>query len=145
MYVTSIDEITCHSLPGKLYLGSASSVLYVTKYDINTIISLADPQHIKEVEDHYKFMVSDTEEKETCEQMHEILMKTNSIIREKLQQGKNVLVHCRAGISRSATVVISFICDFMGYSYRQGYLLVQKNRNVIEPNAGFEALLKQLY
>ena len=77
--------------------------------------------------------------------MHEILMKTNSIIREKLQQGKNVLVHCRAGISRSATVVISFICDFMGYSYRQGYLLVQKNRNVIEPNAGFEALLKQLY
>ena len=52
------------------------------------------------------------------------------------QQGR-VLVHCRAGVSRSATVCIAYIMHKQGLSLDSAYEFVKSKRPVIDPNINF--------
>ena len=63
-------------------------------------------------------------------------------IDSKLNKGEKVLVHCHAGISRSATVVIYYLMKKFGLSYNDAYSIVKLKRNIINPNPGFIHQLK---
>lgn len=71
-------------------------------------------------------------------------VQCHQFIEKALTEGASVLVHCRAGISRSATLVISYLMKAQGLSFKDAYLKVQSVRSCIEPNAGFCRQL-QLY
>lgn len=58
--------------------------------------------------------------------------------------GENVLVHCRAGVSRSATVVIAYIMAYHGWSVDKCLAHVTQNRPRANPNPGFRAQLGSL-
>jgi len=64
-------------------------------------------------------------------------------IEKSLAAGKNVLVHCQQGISRSASVVIAYLIKNHGMSYEFAFAFVKKYRACIEPNPGFVECLKQ--
>ncbi|KAK9762249.1 dual specificity phosphatase 19 [Basidiobolus ranarum] len=55
------------------------------------------------------------------------------------QLGKNarILVHCQAGISRSATVVIAYLMKYQDISLDEAYILVHLARPIICPNDSF--------
>lgn len=65
-------------------------------------------------------------------------------IEELLSEGHTILVHCRAGVSRSATLVIAWYILFGGLSYDDAYECVSKARNIIFPNWDFQDILKRL-
>ena len=66
---------------------------------------------------------------------------TCNFIRQKLyEEGKNVYVHCHAGVSRSATIVIHFLMKHYNISLAEAYQIVIDKRN-IRPNDSF---LRQL-
>ncbi|KAK0735226.1 protein-tyrosine phosphatase-like protein, partial [Lasiosphaeria miniovina] len=48
-----------------------------------------------------------------------------------------VLVHCRMGISRSATVVIAYLMKKHGQSVDEALAAVRAKRRIVSPNAGF--------
>lgn len=53
-----------------------------------------------------------------------------------------VLVHCNAGISRSASFIIAYLLQKRVFKrYKDAYNYVKKARPVIEPNRGFEKQL----
>lgn len=56
----------------------------------------------------------------------------------------NVLVHCNAGVSRSATIVIGYLILVKNYTYDDAYSLVKIARCCIRPNKGFEEQLKRM-
>ena len=56
-------------------------------------------------------------------------------------EGGRVLVHCHAGISRSATTVISYLMKEHGMALNPATQLVRSRRWFINPNPGF---VKQL-
>jgi protein-tyrosine phosphatase len=55
---------------------------------------------------------------------------------------KNVLVHCHAGISRSAAIVCAYLMTKNGWSFSEALNFIKKRRNRVKPNENFVYLLK---
>uniref|UniRef100_A0A915Q594 Dual specificity protein phosphatase 14 n=1 Tax=Setaria digitata TaxID=48799 RepID=A0A915Q594_9BILA len=54
-----------------------------------------------------------------------------------ITSGGNVLVHCVAGVSRSASVCLAFLTKFRCKSLRQAYQFMAQKRPLVRPNIGF--------
>ncbi|KAK4704479.1 hypothetical protein P7C70_g1734, partial [Phenoliferia sp. Uapishka_3] len=69
--------------------------------------------------------------------------QTLEFIEEARRQGGKVLVHCRVGVSRSATVVIAYLMRELELDLKSAYLLTRSRRlNIlIQPNLPFAATL----
>eukprot|EP01027_Heterolobosea_sp_BB2_P012439 GEZU01018032.1.p2 GENE.GEZU01018032.1~~GEZU01018032.1.p2 ORF type:complete len:123 (+),score=39.38 GEZU01018032.1:574-942(+) len=63
-------------------------------------------------------------------------------IEEAKKQNGNVLVHCQAGVSRSASVVIGYLMHSRKLPYAEAFKLVKEKRGIIAPNSGFVKQLK---
>lgn len=64
-------------------------------------------------------------------------------VRGHIENGKNVLVHCAAGVSRSASLVIAYMMKVKGMSFTESHNYVKSKRGVIQPNEGFIEQLKK--
>ena len=53
-----------------------------------------------------------------------------------------ILVHCMAGASRSATIVIAYLMWNQKMSYHNALNIVQQKRPIVWPNLGFKEQLK---
>jgi dual specificity phosphatase 12 len=69
---------------------------------------------------------------------------------EFIENADKVFVHCSAGVSRSATIVIAYFMYKEKKSYYEAYFFVKNKRKFISPNGGFveqllnfEKLLKE--
>ncbi|XP_035226324.1 dual specificity protein phosphatase 3-like [Stegodyphus dumicola] len=62
--------------------------------------------------------------------------EASQFIQDALKTGGKVLVHCRAGISRSATLVCAYLMLKEGFSVQEAVKAVRKHRAII-PNDGF--------
>lgn len=63
------------------------------------------------------------------------------------EQDKNIkiLFHCYAGISRSTTLAIAFLCKAKDLSLTHAIALAENQRPIIKPNSGFlKALIEYL-
>lgn len=58
-------------------------------------------------------------------------------IKDGMRQG-GVLVHCFAGVSRSATCVIAYLMQERQMQFEQAFSFVSKRRPVVFPNMGFQ-------
>lgn len=63
---------------------------------------------------------------------------SNEFIETALKVSSNkVYVHCVAGISRSATLVIAYIMKTRSMTFNEAFDLVKLKRRVVDPNEGF--------
>ncbi len=63
-------------------------------------------------------------------------------INQQILNGGGVLVHCEEGISRSSTIVTSYLMRYHQMKRNEAYVKVKANRPVIDPNPGFYQQLK---
>uniref|UniRef100_A0A8C2AXU1 protein-serine/threonine phosphatase n=1 Tax=Cyprinus carpio TaxID=7962 RepID=A0A8C2AXU1_CYPCA len=64
----------------------------------------------------------------------------NFIVKAKKNNSK-CLVHCKMGVSRSASTVIAYAMKEYGWSHEKAYTFVKQKRNIAQPNPAF---MKQL-
>lgn len=58
------------------------------------------------------------------------------------KEGSKVLVHCKMGVSRSASVVIAYAMKAFSWNFDQAMIHVKKKRNCIKPNKSFLSQLE---
>lgn len=63
-------------------------------------------------------------------------------ISQAVKSKNGVLVHCAAGISRSASVIIYYLMRAKGLTYDQAYGRLKRFRPIVQPNPGFEKQLR---
>ena len=61
----------------------------------------------------------------------------DALINDNKEKKNRVFIHCMAGVSRSASVVISYLMKSRNYTLCDGYIHVKKCRSRIMPNQGF--------
>ncbi|MBN3281213.1 DUS16 phosphatase, partial [Polyodon spathula] len=122
-----------------LYLGSQKDVLNKDlmaqngiTFVLNASNSCPKPDFISE--SHFmRIPVNDN----YCEKLLPWLDKTNGFIDKAKVSNCRVIVHCLAGISRSATIAIAYIMKTMGLSSDDAYRFVKDRRPSISPNFNF--------
>lgn len=72
------------------------------------------------------------------------IAKVLPFIEEGLRMNVGTLVHCHAGVSRSASLVVAFIMQTRGLSYDDALALVRECRWCVSPNEGFVRQLREL-
>lgn len=70
--------------------------------------------------------------------------KAIEFINKAVTSGGRVLVHCFAGVSRSASTVIAYFMTTRKMSFMDAFNFVKKRRPVIFPNFGFQKQLMEL-
>ncbi|XP_069609024.1 protein phosphatase Slingshot homolog 3 isoform X2 [Ranitomeya imitator] len=67
--------------------------------------------------------------------------ETHSFISSARRKGTCVLVHCKMGVSRSASTVIAYAMKEYEWTFEEALKHVKERRSIVQPNAGF---LRQL-
>lgn len=140
-----IDSVPDEIING-LYLGdihSSRNLNSLRNLGITTIVNMtSEPNAFSENEFTYKnYPISDSiEQLIDMEEIEKIMNLIDEVINKK---GEKVLVHCQAGISRSATVVIMYLMKSQKIKAEDAYALCKSKRRVVGPNVGFLAQIYQ--
>jgi len=65
-------------------------------------------------------------------------------LNEWISQGNRVIVHCMAGMSRSVSVVITYLMVYKGWSFRTSHDLVRLRRWQTDIYPGFMRVLEEI-
>lgn len=127
-----------------LYLGNkfnAANRELLVKLDIKHVIDIGsknDKFH-NDVAKYYLCDIPDSGETDIVSKFDCIFKVIDGAIEKK----ENVLVHCREGISRSATVMIGYMMTKHDHTYDSAYEHVQEKRPCISPNMSFLVQLQK--
>ncbi|KAM3721536.1 Dual specificity protein phosphatase [Dirofilaria immitis] len=80
-----------------------------------------------------KLWIDDTPETNIYSHLESVSDQIEAVI----ANGGAVLVHCIAGVSRSATICLAFLTKYRCQSLRDAYFLMLSKRPLVRPNIGF--------
>ena len=125
-----MSQITANIYLGNLF--DAQNIQKLLKLGIKKVLSLiTDTQLLKypdEIE-HKLIKIEDYPKENIIQYFYECLLF--------IDDNKKVLVHCVAGASRSATIIVAFIMWKNQLEYSEAIKLVEQIRPIICPNYGF--------
>lgn len=139
--ILNISEI----LPG-VYLsgldgGYNESVLQFL--GINHVIRILDGSHFCNRVRYNNITSTDIDAPDRHPRFVERILKTGiKSSYEHYINGDSILIHCRMGISRSASVAIGLIMKIMNINYDKAFDIVKMKRPIIKPFRGFSEHLK---
>jgi Leucine-rich repeat (LRR) protein len=148
------DQYVPDKIIDGIYLGSARCIENVTameeleKRKISHVLSIGKeivmnldkyPEKLKNDFNHKTYDIADSPHEDIVTIFREI----KSFMDTAREEG-GCLVHCVAGISRSASVVIAYIMQLENMTYDQAEKFVRSKRPCVKPNDGFETQLKDL-
>jgi protein-tyrosine phosphatase len=137
--------IDCAKVIPHLFIGSAKVAKNKTQLDylqINTIINCSiEVDNFFENDKKYKYINlfwKDNFRQNILVQLDPLCEK----IYKEVSRGRNVFVHCYAGISRSASIIIAYLIKYNQMTYYSAYKHLHSIRSIINPNSGFIEQLK---
>ncbi|RDB24319.1 Dual specificity protein phosphatase 1B [Hypsizygus marmoreus] len=134
------------SITGRLYVGSLSAVQdkeLLHEHRISHLIQVLDAPWLPLSEkDGFNCYRIDILDQSTADLRPHLEAVCNHIDRA-LKNGRNVLVHCQQGISRSPAIVIAYLIRNHGMSFDNAYALLKRKRACIKPNSGFVSALRE--
>lgn len=127
-------------IPG-LFLGGVSAArdkYGLKRLGIDHVLTVAEIDPLYDGEFVYKTVRIDDHADQNISAFFE---ECRLFIAEGIQSG-GVLVHCAAGVSRSATIVIMYVMSSQHKTFDEAFDIVRDKRPIICPNSGFRDQLR---
>lgn len=123
---------------GRLYVGDkadASNLKHLNNLGITHIVNATRdiPNGFTKRFEYVNIRIDDDES--TNIRRH--FQRCNKFVGSALRNGGRVLIHCRAGVSRSVTLAIAYLVARCNMTLKQAYDLVKRQRQIISPNNAF--------
>jgi len=138
-YVDISEILEPTETKGGLYLGNSvisQDLVYLKENKIPIILDVCGQKFVypEDIIEAYKCIeAEDSPYFDLAQYFDECL----EFIHEHRLKGRNVFVHCKAGVSRSATIVICYLMKILEMDFENAYKFVKMKRTCIEPNEGF--------
>ncbi|XP_050671649.1 dual specificity protein phosphatase 19-like [Leptidea sinapis] len=124
----------------KVYIGSQDCAAdeILLNFNIQHVLSLGVNVNVSV--DNKFVDILDLPETNICDFLNECL----EYVREAVIGNENILIHCNAGVSRTATIAIAYLMQYHEMEYEEAFTLVKSRRASIKPNLGFKNQLMKL-
>jgi hypothetical protein len=133
-----------------LYLGCAKDAANHTalrqrgiRFIVNATREVHSPDGETEMATGFQYLKLDLEDS-ADQPIAQYFDQTHQFIEDARARSQKVLVHCRRGISRSATLVIAYVMRYALKSFDEAFDFVKQKRDMINPNLGFMLALEAL-
>ena len=137
---------TFNKIDNNLYLGGllgASNPTLISRHHITSIVSLLSPNAVLNKHRNLSYLelcIDDLPNQNIMRVVPEALV----FIISEIKRGGNVLIHCAAGVSRSASVAVAYFMVTYDLDYSAALAQVKKGRKCACPNPGFERQLRNM-
>ena len=113
----------------------ASNKNELDKHNIKNIINCAKtlPNYFPDNFIYTNVPIDDT----WGQQIEQYFDNTYNVIDTSVNNNENILVHCHAGVSRSATIVIAYLMRKYNWDRDQALNFVRSKRSIVNPNNDF--------
>lgn len=125
LFLSDAETAHCHQQRQKHFI---DSVISVSECRQEWVMDGALDVMVCDVPDHPKI------------NLEAFFPEVSAFLKQQLSQG-NVLIHCSAGISRSASLVLLFLMKERTWSFETAYHWLKQRRPIIDPNTGFRRQL----
>lgn len=120
----------------RLWLGnfhSSQDTHFIRKNNINVIINCTKDLPFTSISGIYKYRVPvhDNLQTEEIITMSKWIGKILPIISEHYQLGRTILIHCAAGMQRSAIIVLCFLCSQYGVDPKMAFIKMKNIRPIV--------------
>jgi hypothetical protein len=148
--MSAFDHVagTAHRVDSNLFIGGyriAADPNFIRRAGINRIVKMFadDTSYDGGYHRHpdVKYFVSAATDTPSYDISNDATLAVE-FIREGIAAGDCTLVHCHAGVSRSATVVILHLMRLHGWDYDTAIGQLRRVRPYVCPNSGFEQFLR---
>eukprot|EP00347_Sterkiella_histriomuscorum_P008975 403343011 len=120
--------------------GAMSDELYdLSRHYMNEILPnlyLSGMQPTAQFPDQFEYKIIEISD-DIESNIHQHLDECVAFIRKRIDSGKTVLVHCAAGVSRSASVITAYVMSVKCLSRDDALAFVRTRRPAVHPNDGF--------
>ena len=90
----------------------------------------------------FRVGINDSQDEPMLEVIQTLIPVLNNLVKYHYNQPR-ILFHCRAGISRSATIALAYYGKAMNYDLTRAYSQLAARRPIIRPNPGFINALEE--
>jgi protein-tyrosine phosphatase len=119
-----------------IFLGNKKDVnkKKLVKHDIKYILNCAAGVNIaNDLTKNYNYLHLNLDDYNKNKQFYNELPKAMEFMRKCMSNNKKILVHCRAGINRSATILIWYLATEEKMGFDEAYKFVKSKRSKINP------------
>lgn len=135
------------ALKNRVFLGNednARDIEMLQSYAITHVISLTQSVYHPDKLSYYPINIDDSPIANIYQYFEPCVEFINNALDAlATPEGQNILVHCAAGVSRSASIVIAYIMSAQRVDYETALALVRADRHYVCPNEGFVLQLRQ--
>eukprot|EP01114_Cavostelium_apophysatum_P022483 TRINITY_DN8151_c0_g1_i1.p1 TRINITY_DN8151_c0_g1~~TRINITY_DN8151_c0_g1_i1.p1 ORF type:complete len:256 (-),score=41.32 TRINITY_DN8151_c0_g1_i1:205-972(-) len=144
LQLTFPDRWNAHQIGDNIFLGNFSDALSKEKLNsegVTHILHIGAELYPRSFPKDFSYMFIDAFDR-PFENIQNLFPITTKFIEDAIASGGKVLIHCRAGASRSATLVAAYLMKHNKMTAAETIEKMKAVRSIVNPNPGFRRQLE---